>query len=268
MLLGAQQYAERMRSTAAERAIGEPCPPATLTTEVSRSAAAGCRCRRASRWGCAATAATPRRARAWTSAAASPSPTRSQGCRWTCACGRWWCIRPTVSASAGCRLSFGWDPTPSSPLGLTARVAPSWGGQATGGAEALWSNQMAYGMGSHQMYGSGDRVDAEVGYGLPVGARVVGTPRVGVATSQYGRDYRVGYGLGVLDRGRRELRAGRRRAAPGESDAGRGQQRVPGPGHARLVRRGSRANRGAVRKPAWTVSSTWRTGTTSMTRET
>ena len=59
---------------------------------------------------------------------------------------------------------------------------------------------MAYGMGSHQMYGSGDRVDAEVGYGLPVGARFVGTPRVGVATSQYGRDYRVGYGLGVLDR--------------------------------------------------------------------
>ena len=54
-------------------------------------------------------------------------------------------------------LSFGWDPTPSSPLGLTARVAPSWGGQAQGAAEALWSNQMAYGMGSHQMYGSADR---------------------------------------------------------------------------------------------------------------
>ena len=98
-------------------------------------------------------------------------------------------------------MSFGWDPTPSSPLGLTARVAPSWGGSAQGGAEALWSNQMAYGMGSHQMYGSGDRVDAEVGYGLPVGARFVGTPRVGLAASQYGRDYRVGYGLGVLDRG-------------------------------------------------------------------
>ena len=101
----------------------------------------------------------------------------------------------------GMSLSFGWDPTPSSPLGLTARVAPSWGGQARGGAEALWSNQMAYGMGSHQMYGSGDRLDAEVGYGLPVGARFVGTPRVGVSTSQYGRDYRFGYGLGVLDRG-------------------------------------------------------------------
>ena len=38
------------------------------------------------------------------------------------------------------------------------------------------------------MYGAGDRVDAEVGYGLPVGAQFVGTPRLGVTTSQYGRD--------------------------------------------------------------------------------
>ncbi|MCY4508255.1 MAG: hypothetical protein OXG35_15060 [Acidobacteria bacterium] len=31
-----------------------------------------------------------------------------------------------------------------------------------------------------------------MGYGLPVGARFVGTPRVGLTISQYGRDYRVG----------------------------------------------------------------------------
>ena len=68
----------------------------------------------------------------------------------------------------GMSLSFGWNPTPSSPLGLTARIAPSWGGQATGGAEALWNSQMTYGsMGSHQMYGAGGQVNAEVGYGLP-----------------------------------------------------------------------------------------------------
>ena len=70
-------------------------------------------------------------------------------------------------------LSLGWDATPSSPLGLTVRVAPSWGASAQGGAEALWGNQMAYGMGSHQMYGSGGQVAAEVGYGLPVGAPFV-----------------------------------------------------------------------------------------------
>ena len=67
----------------------------------------------------------------------------------------------------GMSLSFGWDPTPSSPLGLTARVAPSWGGWAMGGADALWRSQMAHGMGSHQMAGSGGQVNAEVSYGLP-----------------------------------------------------------------------------------------------------
>ena len=80
-------------------------------------------------------------------------------------------------------------------------MAPSWGGQATGGAEALWQSQMNYGsMGPHQLDGAGGQVNAEVGYGLPVGARFVGTPRVGYASSPYGRDYRVGYALGVLDR--------------------------------------------------------------------
>ena len=34
-----------------------------------------------------------------------------------------------------------------------------------------------------------------------MGSRFVGTPRVGFSTSEHGRDYRVGYGLGVLDRG-------------------------------------------------------------------
>ena len=125
----------------------------------------------------------------------------------------------------GMSLSLGWDPTPSSPLGLTARVAPSWGGEARGGAEALWGNQMAYGMGSHQMYGSGDRVDAEVGYGLPVGARFVGTPRVGLSTSQYGRDYRVGYGLGVLEQGSVNFELGvdaQRRESPLHGEASNG----------------------------------------------
>ena len=125
----------------------------------------------------------------------------------------------------GMSLSFGWDPTPSSPLGLTARVAPSWGGQARGGAEALWGNQMAYGMGSHQMHGAGERVDAEVGYGLPVGARFVGTPKVGVSTAAYGRDYRVGYGLGVLEQGKVnfELAAeAQRRETPMQGEASNG----------------------------------------------
>ena len=55
---------------------------------------------------------------------------------------------------------------------------------------------------------SGNRLDGEVGYGLRVGSCFVGTPRVGVSTSEYGRDYRIGYDLGVLDRERLNLELG------------------------------------------------------------
>ena len=43
-----------------------------------------------------------------------------------------------------------------------------------------------------------ERLDGEVGYGLPVGSRFVGTPTLGVGTSADGRDYRLGYRLGAL----------------------------------------------------------------------
>ena len=100
----------------------------------------------------------------------------------------------------GIAVSFSYNPTPSTPLGFNARVAPSWGGEATSGADALWGRQTMAGM-AHGGFAQGNRLDGEVGYGLPVGRRFVGTPRVGFGTSEYGRDYRVGYGLGVLDRG-------------------------------------------------------------------
>ena len=99
----------------------------------------------------------------------------------------------------GVAVSLSYNPTPSTPLGFVARVAPSWGGEATSGAEALWGRETMAGM-AHGGVADGNRLNAEVGYGLPVGSRFVGTPRVGVSTSEYGRDYRVGYGLGVLDR--------------------------------------------------------------------
>ncbi len=102
-------------------------------------------------------------------------------------------------AERGLSVSFGWDPAPSSPFGLSARLAPSWGGSAMGGAETLWNGQMGYGPGSSEAPGSGAQLDAEVGYGLPVGARFVGTPRVGLRRSEYGREYRAGWGFGVLD---------------------------------------------------------------------
>ena len=100
----------------------------------------------------------------------------------------------------GVSLSFSYDPTPSTPLGFTARVAPSWGGQAMSGADALWGRDTMEGLGAGGP-GSGDRIDAELGYALPVGSRLVGTPRFGVTTSEYGRDYRLGYSLAVVQGG-------------------------------------------------------------------
>ena len=99
----------------------------------------------------------------------------------------------------GVAVSLSYNPTPSTPLGFVARVAPSWGGQATSGAQALWGRETMGGL-AHGGFAQGNRLDGEVGYGLPVGTSFVGTPRVGFSTSEYGRDYRVGYGLGVLDR--------------------------------------------------------------------
>ena len=93
-------------------------------------------------------------------------------------------------------VSFSYDPTPSTPLGFTARVAPSWGGQAMSGADALWGRDTMEGLGAAGP-GSGDRLDAEFGYALPIGSRLVGTPRFGVTTSEYG----LGYSLAVVQGG-------------------------------------------------------------------
>ena len=132
----------------------------------------------------------------------------------------------------GVSLSLSWNSTPSTPLGLTARLAPSWGGQATGGAEALWGRETMAGMGAPGGFASGNRLDAELAYGLAVGSRFVGTPRVGLRTSETGRDYRLGYGLGVLNGGGLRFELGvdaQRRESPlagGADHAGLGRVAV------------------------------------------
>ena len=96
----------------------------------------------------------------------------------------------------GLAASLSYDPAPSTPLGFVARVAPSWGGEATGGAEALWGRETMAGL-TQGSFASGDRLDAEVGYGLPMGSQLVGTSQFAVGTSGHGRDYRLGYSLGL-----------------------------------------------------------------------
>ena len=100
----------------------------------------------------------------------------------------------------GVSLSFGYNPTPSTPLGFMAKLTPSWGGQAESGAQALWGQETMAGMAAGGA-ATGGRLEAELGYGLPVGGRWVGMPSFGIGTSGHGRDYRVGYGLTMAEGG-------------------------------------------------------------------
>ena len=98
----------------------------------------------------------------------------------------------------GLSMSLRYNPRPSTPLGLHAQVTPAWGGEARG-ADALWHQESMGGFG-YGRQAQGNRLDAEVGYGQPVGSRFSGTPRVAVRASEYGNEYRVGYDLALLER--------------------------------------------------------------------
>ena len=112
-------------------------------------------------------------------------------------------------AESGMSISVSYNPRPATPLGFTARVSPAWGGDAMSGAEALWGRESMGSM-SHDplMNSGGQRLETEVGYGIPIGSRFVGTPRAGVRTSEYGRDYRIGYGIQVIEQGKLNLQLG------------------------------------------------------------
>ena len=93
-------------------------------------------------------------------------------------------------------------------------------------------------MGGHRLAGAGNgrRLDTEVGYGLSLGRRFIGTPRPGLRTSEHGQDYRIGYGMRALEQGQLRLQLGvevERRVSPvcgfGHGMAGGGaDQRVLG----------------------------------------
>ena len=69
----------------------------------------------------------------------------------------------------GVSVSLSYDPTPATPFGLQARLSPSWGGQATSGAEALWGRETLSGMARGGFGAAGSRLNADIGYGMPVG---------------------------------------------------------------------------------------------------
>ena len=66
----------------------------------------------------------------------------------------------------GVSVSLSYNPTPSTSMGFVARVAPSWGGQATSGADVLWGRETMAEM-TRGVDAAGNRVD---GYWLPLGS--------------------------------------------------------------------------------------------------
>ena len=76
--------------------------------------------------------------------------------------------------------------------GLTLSVAPSWGADAAGGAQRLWSARDARGLAGHG-FDTAMRLRAEVGYGLSAFRdRGAAMPFAGVSTTVSGRDWRAG----------------------------------------------------------------------------
>ena len=100
-------------------------------------------------------------------------------------------------------MTFTYDPTPTD-RGLSARIAPAWGGDARGSPTTLLHGDAMRPLGYRQ---DGGRVEGEVGYGLAAG-RFVGTPKLGFDTSTHGRTWRVGYGLSPAERGGARLELG------------------------------------------------------------
>ena len=152
----------------------------------------------------------------------------------TCVSGCCWCIQAAGFREHGMALSLSYNPTPSPPLGFYGPGGPVVGRPRLPavprrcGAARPWGE---WPTGVAQ----GNRLDGEVGYGLPVGSRFVGTPRVGFSTSEYGRDLRLRLRPRRADPGEPDVRAGGRRAAAQQSDVGPPEHRGARAGHRGLV---------------------------------
>ena len=85
-------------------------------------------------------------------------------------------------------LAISYNPTPSA-LGLNVRVTPTWGRDS--GGNALWNTQPLGDLGGNPQSGD-SQLDGDAGYGLPVGSRFVGTPRIAFQRSEYGRGLSFG----------------------------------------------------------------------------
>ena len=99
----------------------------------------------------------------------------------------------------GASLAASWDPRPATDRGLALTLTQSWGASPAGGMDALLDRETLVGLaGGDDRAGTeaASRLEAELGYGLPVfGGAFTGTPHAGVALTDSGREYRLGWRL-------------------------------------------------------------------------
>ena len=103
--------------------------------------------------------------------------------------------------------SLAWDPTPGSGLGPSLTLRQTVGASAAGGMDALlFRGTMAGLAGNDDGEDVPRHLDLRLGYGMPVaGDRFIGTPEMGVGSSDAGREYSLGWKLELARPGRVSL---------------------------------------------------------------
>ena len=99
-------------------------------------------------------------------------------------------------SDTGYQASVGYDPAPSSDLGLSLSLRQSFGGSATGGKDTLFSRELMDGLTANGNDGGSQRLEGKIGYGMPAfGDRFTSTPEFGFAVSGTERTYSLGWRL-------------------------------------------------------------------------
>ncbi len=109
----------------------------------------------------------------------------------------------------GFAASLAWNPTPGSALGPSIALRQTAGASASGGMDALLSRGTMAGLAANDNDNDVDvahRLEVKLSYGLPAfGSRFIGTPEMGFGFSDTGRDYSLGWGLGLARQDRTSL---------------------------------------------------------------
>ena len=97
----------------------------------------------------------------------------------------------------GLTAALTWDPLPSTDRGLAVSLRQTLGAASAGGTDALMGRETLAGLGATDT-GGARRLELTAGYGVAMfGGRYTGTPELGIGLSDTGRDYRLGWRLGL-----------------------------------------------------------------------